>query len=1289
MLKKYFYFVVLFNFIIVSFQETVAKKIVHKKKPFLSTYKGANLNTILGSYYSERFEVVDFPPSGWSIQNADSDYTWEKKVAVSSYGIGQNSVFINFYNYNTIGATDTLKSPMFSELTANIGDSLKFDYAYGFANTLVGDTLIIALSTDGGNSFNQILFKKGGSQLQTATDDFDFVPTENQWKTTSVKLPSNVVGNNCVFAFITKNNFDNNLYIDNIRIGTIPTVDAVLSSVILPQTQLLANTPISIQAKVMWSSNSNPPFNFVMTYKENSIPQDEYDGVRQNFVPGISGWSGNPKTYTATFSQPFIKPTTGKSKIYVRFFIASDGDSSNNYNYSEIFATHLITEFPYFENFDSDSDSGWSSYGTNFINDWVKGTPSKTKIQSSYSAPHCWITKETGNYSDFEDAYVLSPIFDFRSLIEDPILSFYHNFDLENNTDGVLIEYDIDGNGFVALGNFADTNGVYWYNYDGEIGQPGIYDGPCWTRQSSDTLYQNENGWINSKIFLSEFAGIGKVQFRFRILTDLSFSLEGWAIDDINITFKFVPSTISGKIFDDLNSNGILDIGEMGISNWNISLITQNTTVTQSTNQNGDFRFLGLVAGNYTLQKWDKQNWTHTSQTLIPIQLDSAQNLINQNFGSFKYGSISGTFFYDANANGIREEDESALSNWKVRIISSTMDTIITANNFGNYNLQNILYDNYTISEILEFGYKQSFPVANETTFTLISGMNINLNFGNFLITSLSINVLEDEDGNFETSFDRTQKVWRIKFYKDSISQSTFINSVSDTVLKYTGNEGKFIVEYDDSLKWSTLGKIQNGFSQSGNYSFDTINVSGGTSNFISLVKFLPNKILMRNIEDLDGSFFATELDRIPKIWKLNIVAIEGTSTLDTTIIDSVLIVENLPKGKYAVSTSDSLEWTHLGTIAKAIDRNTVTRTKSNNDTITIGYGIDGEITFVKWKQKPDTLKFRTFSQLQLSQKSAKLKPSKKIPYPIPTYGNVRDSIFEKSIPKGTYLLIGISRKDSLKFYGWVTYSGGKGKGKTLAKMLPSTMQADSFKHKKEMKNPSSLKKINNKLFSETIALSINILGSDNEVTTSDTSAKFGDLFYEASEDSLTPYYGKTIREIREIIDTVLTYGKNYPEIDFVRFGDIVEKINLSFASSDSLRLSDTVSLFNGGLKLKGYKSIKDVPFLRRDLGIPPKNNYNFLIQNNFVNEFKLLQNFPNPFNPKTTISFSLANVEIVSLKIYDVLGREISALINNEEMESGTYEIDFDASNLNSGIYFYKLTTENFSEIKKLLLLK
>jgi len=86
--------------------------------------------------------------------------------------------------------------------------------------------------------------------------------------------------------------------------------------------------------------------------------------------------------------------------------------------------------------------------------------------------------------------------------------------------------------------------------------------------------------------------------------------------------------------------------------------------------------------------------------------------------------------------------------------------------------------------------------------------------------------------------------------------------------------------------------------------------------------------------------------------------------------------------------------------------------------------------------------------------------------------------------------------------------------------------------------------------------------------------------------------------------------------------------------------------------------------------------------------QFELAQNYPNPFNPSTTIKFSIPLSSNVSLKIFNTLGQEVSTLIN-QNMESGTHTINFDASQLNSGIYFCRLDAGSYSEVRKMTLIK
>ena len=86
--------------------------------------------------------------------------------------------------------------------------------------------------------------------------------------------------------------------------------------------------------------------------------------------------------------------------------------------------------------------------------------------------------------------------------------------------------------------------------------------------------------------------------------------------------------------------------------------------------------------------------------------------------------------------------------------------------------------------------------------------------------------------------------------------------------------------------------------------------------------------------------------------------------------------------------------------------------------------------------------------------------------------------------------------------------------------------------------------------------------------------------------------------------------------------------------------------------------------------------------------EFKLEQNYPNPFNPSTNIKFQIPNSAFVNLKVYDILGNEVATLVN-EEKSTGSYEVNFNAKGLSSGIYFYTINAGSFVETKKMLLMK
>ncbi len=116
--------------------------------------------------------------------------------------------------------------------------------------------------------------------------------------------------------------------------------------------------------------------------------------------------------------------------------------------------------------------------------------------------------------------------------------------------------------------------------------------------------------------------------------------------------------------------------------------------------------------------------------------------------------------------------------------------------------------------------------------------------------------------------------------------------------------------------------------------------------------------------------------------------------------------------------------------------------------------------------------------------------------------------------------------------------------------------------------------------------------------------------------------------------------------------------------------------------------SLSDCIYGENDSLIQKNNNEIVLLDNSLPTEYKLESNYPNPFNPTTTINYQIPKSGFVSLKVYDILGREVAMLVNGEK-EVGKYTVQFDGSKLASGVYIYELRANEFVSVKKLMLLK
>ena len=175
------------------------------------------------------------------------------------------------------------------------------------------------------------------------------------------------------------------------------------------------------------------------------------------------------------------------------------------------------------------------------------------------------------------------------------------------------------------------------------------------------------------------------------------------------------------------------------------------------------------------------------------------------------------------------------------------------------------------------------------------------------------------------------------------------------------------------------------------------------------------------------------------------------------------------------------------------------------------------------------------------------------------------------------------------------------------------------------------------------------------------------DIDGDGIQDVITGDQDGTFYCISGRLDTVI-FTQNYPG-DRINTVNIIPSIdgNISYELLAGT-LEGKVACFSGGIDFV--------------------TNSETVTTNEVPTKFTLLQNYPNPFNPVTTIEFRIPESGLVSLKIYDLLGREVKTLVN-EEMQPGNYTIKLDASSLSSGIYFYTLTAGEFVSTKKMVLLK
>jgi len=187
----------------------------------------------------------------------------------------------------------------------------------------------------------------------------------------------------------------------------------------------------------------------------------------------------------------------------------------------------------------------------------------------------------------------------------------------------------------------------------------------------------------------------------------------------------------------------------------------------------------------------------------------------------------------------------------------------------------------------------------------------------------------------------------------------------------------------------------------------------------------------------------------------------------------------------------------------------------------------------------------------------------------------------------------------------------------------------------------------------------INILFYDDRNTSSDSA----EVFIARSQDGGNSWYERAVSEHRFKPKPIVGFASNY-QGDHISMTSVGNKLY-------ALWMDDYSGIYQVWCKIMDINTI----------GIRK-------IFNEVPDAFTLYQNYPNPFNPSTNIRFSIKDAQFVSLKVFDINGKVISTPVN-QKLASGHYEVTFDSNILSSGLYFYRLTAGNYSETKKMVLVR
>jgi Secretion system C-terminal sorting domain len=499
-----------------------------------TTFVTFNIQETLALPSTQDFEpaAAPMPPTGgWVIDNPDGARTWAKRLAtINASGVASSVMWIDAANYATTGAIDMFRTPKI-DLAGVDTVKFSFDVAKKAWPAFLTDSLSVVYSLDCGVTWLPTSYNRGNATLATgAPVAADFIPAAaSDWRkdkldfaTCGITAPTMMIG----LQF--KNGYGNNIFIDNINVTKISTVqrNAGVVSINQPSATLCTNSVV--------------PDVTIANFGTDPLTSVKVNYTIDGGAPNTLNWTGSlAKCGTATVTLPTGTSTPGSHKLVV--YTSEPNASTDQYlpndTLSKNFSISPVLNTPIFEGFESTtfSPSGWNVQNPDGLTTWDRSSAAARKGTGAM-----WMnTVATANKMNTVDRF-FSPVVANDATVDSMFVEFDYAYRSGAQYPGATVK-PLDTLEVMVSTDCGVTFKTVWKKWGEDL---QTFDDPNYPNTAAFTPTQAAEWKSSSRIYLTPFVGTSKYQVYFVVKGNKENNL--W-IDNINITSRSLPAKIKNQ----------------------------------------------------------------------------------------------------------------------------------------------------------------------------------------------------------------------------------------------------------------------------------------------------------------------------------------------------------------------------------------------------------------------------------------------------------------------------------------------------------------------------------------------------------------------------------------------------------------------------------------------------------------------------------------------------------------------------------------------------------------------